>query len=140
MAIGECPELSNYYDVVIFSTKGSRSLASLLAGGGTFVCLHLLSMTYLKKHCHVADYDGGELFLVKFHQHGLIKNPFKILFLSSGSRISWTTSKTRHSATLHLTFSINILDRRKSQSSLFVTVLALCSPQKCKRSFRELYF
>jgi hypothetical protein len=27
-------ELSEYYDVAIFSTKGSRSLQSLLSGGG----------------------------------------------------------------------------------------------------------
>ncbi|KAF7966382.1 hypothetical protein HWV62_38905 [Athelia sp. TMB] len=29
----DCPALHNYYDVVIFSTEGKRSLASLLAGG-----------------------------------------------------------------------------------------------------------
>jgi RNA-dependent RNA polymerase len=28
------PALSEWYDVIIFSTKGDRSLASLLGGGG----------------------------------------------------------------------------------------------------------
>lgn len=30
------PELRDYYDVIIFSTEGERTLASLLAGGGQY--------------------------------------------------------------------------------------------------------
>jgi len=53
--------LADYVNVVVFSTKGSRSLASLLAGGGSYPpflqpLAIKLTMNFLATRL---DYDGG---------------------------------------------------------------------------------
>ena len=54
------PELFPWPDVIIASTKGSRSLASLLSGGGMSLWAHPFRLLILS---HIAvDMDGGESF------------------------------------------------------------------------------
>lgn len=59
----EHEQLADYVNVVVFSTKGSRSLANLLAGGGsypTFPQPLAIKLTMKKSTTRLLDYDGGE--------------------------------------------------------------------------------
>jgi RNA dependent RNA polymerase len=57
----ENEQLADYINVVVFSIKGSRSLASFLSGGGSSPSFPPLLMIKLTVVTIRPDYDGGAL-------------------------------------------------------------------------------
>ena len=73
----EHEQLADYVNVVVFSTKGSRSLANLLAGGGSYPTFP--QPLAIKLTTKKLDYDGGafeshlfpsEIYMKQRYGHG----------------------------------------------------------------------